>query len=166
MVNVLQEIVLLNLIEAIMTVYIVIDFRKYGKLQVLFALLCSLFVIYVYPIMIPLPVLPQILMLLVNAYVLSKIFELDFKFCLKRIAILYFGITLVCEAGFFAITKSIFNVNPFVESSNINRFLYGIPIRIIELILILFYKKVSDIYEKNETLVLWSSKKGRKERNN
>lgn len=130
-----------------MTVYIVIDFRKYGKLQVLFALLCCLTTIYLYPLIIPIPVLPQILMTVVNAYVLSKIFELDFKFCLKRVAVLCFGIALISEAVYYMMVKTIGIIDIFNMNVILDRFLYAIPIRIVELTVIYLYKKVSDKYE-------------------
>lgn len=127
-----------------MTVYIVIDFRKYGKLQVLFALLCCLTTIYLYPLIIPIPVLPQILMTVVNAYVISKIFELDFKFCLKRLIILCFGIVLIMEAIYYFVVCNYFNVNFYMSSDIISRFIITLPFRLVEFILIYCYKKVSD----------------------
>lgn len=142
----LQEIILLNLVEAIMTVYIVIDFRKYGKGKILTALLCCLATIYLYPKFIPLPIVPQILMTVVNAYVLSKLFNLEFKFCLKRIIALFLYFMLIIETPILLIYKYIIHIDFMSIRSVIDMFIMGIPVRILEIVSISSFKK-SDIVD-------------------
>jgi hypothetical protein len=141
---------LLNAIEGFMCVYICVNLNKNVTVSkfVLAWFLCT-FTIYVYPIIIPMPVIPQILACMVNIYIISNMYNLNILKCVLNIFVVYFVIGLVCDISYYALAVKMFNFNPLFEASILKVFLYSLPMRIAQLLLIFLYKKVVDIYEKH-----------------
>lgn len=149
MLDLFGQLILLNAVEGFMCIFICINLNRNVAVSKFISawVLCTL-TIYLYPIMIPVPIIGQVISCIVNAYIVSRIFEMDYKFCIKRIAILYFVITLLCEVATYIISVQLLKFNPYTSSvDTIHKFLMGIPIRISELLLIYFYKKVVESYE-------------------
>lgn len=149
MLDVLMQFVLLNLIEGFMCVFICVNLNRNVAVSkfVLAWFLCTL-TIYLYPIMIPIPIMGQIVSCMVNAFIISSIFELDYKSCVRRIVILYFLILLLCDMIWYFISVNIFDFNPVKETNIFNILKLSIPVRLVEILLIFLYKKVADVYEK------------------
>lgn len=150
MLDVLMQLFLLNLIEGFMCVFICVNLNRNVAVSkfVLAWGLCT-FTVGIYPMLISIPVLLQLIFCAVNAYIISSIFDLKYMECLKRLLILGFVIMLLCEVMTYIVVLNVFNFNAFtLQVDTMQKFIYGLPTRVIELLLIYTFKRTVDIYEK------------------
>jgi hypothetical protein len=124
---------LLNAIEGFMCVYICVNLNKNVTVSkfVLAWFLCTL-TIYVYPIIIGIPIFVQLVSCIVNAFIISSIFGLKYKECVKRIFILYFIILLLIDMLGYFISVNLFSFNPVKEEDIFSIVKYSSPVRLIE----------------------------------
>lgn len=144
LINSILEIVLSAGVESLFIMLIVLGFNwkslAKGKLFITFTLL-SVFLWICQLATFRIPVISQLFIILGTSFILYTILNIDFKKCIVNICVLVFMIMLPSEVLWFIILKTFVNFDISNALDIVQKFKYGIGVRIFELPLIYFYTK-------------------------
>lgn len=142
--NFILDFVLIAGFESLLTLLMVLGFNwkslAKGKLFLAWFLITTC--IYFCPIvMFGIPIITQITMIISTAYIIHKIFDLKLKKCIIDCAVMVFIIMLLSEFLWFILMRNFININIYETLNIIQKFIFGLGARFIELTLIYLYKK-------------------------
>lgn len=148
MLDILLNIVLLNMPEAlfILIACMGFSFGKYGKARILLSFILLTLIIYLLPMIIIVPIVPQIMMVTLSAIVIAKNFNKNLYNCIFSITICVIAM-IVIEVVFYIIVSNVFSIEIFTMPNSVDRFLISFPARICELGMAYIINKYNNIIQ-------------------